>query len=152
MHFGKRKEERGGGDYFLKTLCASEAYAAPRCPECQRRAWRRVRPACREAGVISATPGRRSRCGCFGAEPLHRASSSGERAGAAAPRTSPSRSRGRREAGDPGLSRDRNRLRFSSAGSAPPGPVPEGLIRVYSMRFCPFAERTRLVLEAKGIK
>ncbi|XP_054437444.1 glutathione S-transferase omega-1 [Pteronotus mesoamericanus] len=37
-------------------------------------------------------------------------------------------------------------------GSAPPGPVPEGLIRVYSMRFCPFAERTRLVLEAKGIK
>lgn len=38
------------------------------------------------------------------------------------------------------------------AGSAPPGPVPEGLIRVYSMRFCPFAERTRLVLKAKGIK
>ncbi|XP_037015414.2 glutathione S-transferase omega-1 [Artibeus jamaicensis] len=37
-------------------------------------------------------------------------------------------------------------------GSAPPGPVPEGLIRVYSMRFCPFAQRTRLVLEAKGIK
>ncbi|XP_019491833.1 PREDICTED: glutathione S-transferase omega-1 [Hipposideros armiger] len=36
-------------------------------------------------------------------------------------------------------------------GSAPPGPVPEGLIRLYSMRFCPFAERTRLVLEAKGI-
>uniref|UniRef100_F7BC91 Glutathione S-transferase omega n=1 Tax=Callithrix jacchus TaxID=9483 RepID=F7BC91_CALJA len=37
-------------------------------------------------------------------------------------------------------------------GSAPPGPVPEGLIRVYSMRFCPFAERTRLVLKAKGIR
>nr|KAF6424959.1 glutathione S-transferase omega 1 [Molossus molossus] len=37
-------------------------------------------------------------------------------------------------------------------GSAPPGPVPEGLIRVYSMRFCPFAQRTRLVLTAKGIK
>ncbi|XP_069317171.1 glutathione S-transferase omega-1 isoform X2 [Eulemur rufifrons] len=36
-------------------------------------------------------------------------------------------------------------------GSAPPGPVPEGLIRVYSMRFCPFAERTLLVLKAKGI-
>ncbi|XP_074855316.1 glutathione S-transferase omega-1 [Carettochelys insculpta] len=37
-------------------------------------------------------------------------------------------------------------------GSTAPGPVPEGLIRVYSMRFCPFAERTRLVLKAKGIK
>ncbi|XP_066211294.1 glutathione S-transferase omega-1 [Saccopteryx leptura] len=37
-------------------------------------------------------------------------------------------------------------------GSAPPGPVPEGLIRLYSMRFCPFAERTRLVLKAKGIR
>lgn len=37
-------------------------------------------------------------------------------------------------------------------GSAPLGPVPEGLVRVYSMRFCPFAERTRLVLEAKGIR
>lgn len=37
-------------------------------------------------------------------------------------------------------------------GSSPPGPVPEGVIRVYSMRYCPFAERTRLVLEAKGIK
>lgn len=45
-----------------------------------------------------------------------------------------------------------NRLGFSPAGSAPPGPVPEGLVRVYSMRFCPFAERTRLVLEAKGIR
>uniref|UniRef100_A0A6I8NFU1 Glutathione S-transferase omega n=1 Tax=Ornithorhynchus anatinus TaxID=9258 RepID=A0A6I8NFU1_ORNAN len=37
-------------------------------------------------------------------------------------------------------------------GSAPPGPVPEGLIRVYSMRFCPYAKRTLLVLNAKGIK
>ncbi|XP_067393277.1 glutathione S-transferase omega-1 [Emydura macquarii macquarii] len=36
-------------------------------------------------------------------------------------------------------------------GSIAPGPVPEGLIRVYSMRFCPFAQRTRLVLKAKGI-
>ncbi|NXL86377.1 GSTO1 transferase, partial [Alectura lathami] len=38
-----------------------------------------------------------------------------------------------------------------SSGSAAPGPVPEGLIRLYSMRFCPFAQRTRLVLRAKGI-
>uniref|UniRef100_A0A2K6NTZ0 Glutathione S-transferase omega n=1 Tax=Rhinopithecus roxellana TaxID=61622 RepID=A0A2K6NTZ0_RHIRO len=37
-------------------------------------------------------------------------------------------------------------------GSAPPGPVPEGSIRVYSMRFCLFAERTLLVLKAKGIR
>ncbi|XP_037660504.1 glutathione S-transferase omega-1 [Choloepus didactylus] len=37
-------------------------------------------------------------------------------------------------------------------GSAPPGPVPEGLIRIYSMRFCPFAQRTLLVLKAKGIR
>ncbi|XP_030604086.1 glutathione S-transferase omega-1-like [Archocentrus centrarchus] len=37
-------------------------------------------------------------------------------------------------------------------GSAAPGPVPNGSIRVYSMRFCPFAQRTRLVLKAKGIK
>ncbi|XP_030058642.1 glutathione S-transferase omega-1 [Microcaecilia unicolor] len=37
-------------------------------------------------------------------------------------------------------------------GSAAPGPVPAGLIRIYSMRFCPFAHKTRLVLEAKGIK
>ncbi|OXB58132.1 hypothetical protein ASZ78_004758 [Callipepla squamata] len=39
-----------------------------------------------------------------------------------------------------------------SSGSAAPGPVPEGLIRLYSMRFCPFAQRTRLVLRAKGIR
>nr|XP_020456083.1 glutathione S-transferase omega-1 [Monopterus albus] len=37
-------------------------------------------------------------------------------------------------------------------GSAAPGPVPKGSIRLYSMRFCPFAQRTRLVLNAKGIK
>lgn len=38
------------------------------------------------------------------------------------------------------------------AGSAPPGPVPDGVVRVYSMRFCPFAQRTLLVLVAKGIR
>ncbi|KAJ0004715.1 hypothetical protein NQD34_010929 [Periophthalmus magnuspinnatus] len=37
-------------------------------------------------------------------------------------------------------------------GSAPPGPVPKGHIRLFSMRFCPFAQRARLVLNAKGIK
>uniref|UniRef100_A0A8C7XZZ6 Glutathione S-transferase omega n=1 Tax=Oryzias sinensis TaxID=183150 RepID=A0A8C7XZZ6_9TELE len=37
-------------------------------------------------------------------------------------------------------------------GSAAPGPVPKDHIRLYSMRFCPFAQRTRLVLHAKGIK
>uniref|UniRef100_A0A3P8NNF2 Glutathione S-transferase omega n=1 Tax=Astatotilapia calliptera TaxID=8154 RepID=A0A3P8NNF2_ASTCA len=37
-------------------------------------------------------------------------------------------------------------------GSAAPGPVPKDYIRVYSMRFCPFAQRTRLVFKAKGIK
>ncbi|XP_057590832.1 glutathione S-transferase omega-2 isoform X2 [Hippopotamus amphibius kiboko] len=36
-------------------------------------------------------------------------------------------------------------------GSPAPGPVSEGLIRLYSMRFCPYAHRTRLVLRAKGI-
>ncbi|XP_039217596.1 glutathione S-transferase omega-1-like isoform X1 [Crotalus tigris] len=36
-------------------------------------------------------------------------------------------------------------------GTLAPGPVPEGIIRVYSMRHCPFAQRTRLVLKAKGI-
>ncbi|XP_038266949.1 glutathione S-transferase omega-1 isoform X3 [Dermochelys coriacea] len=44
------------------------------------------------------------------------------------------------------------RARSLGKGSTAPGPVPEGLIRVYSMRFCPFAERTRLVLKAKDIK
>ncbi|XP_040599187.1 glutathione S-transferase omega-1-like [Mesocricetus auratus] len=37
-------------------------------------------------------------------------------------------------------------------GSSPPGPVQEGLIRVYSMRFCPFAQRALMVLKAKGIR
>ncbi|XP_039994471.1 glutathione S-transferase omega-1-like isoform X1 [Xiphias gladius] len=37
-------------------------------------------------------------------------------------------------------------------GSPAPGPVPKGHVRIYSMRFCPFAQRTRLVLNAKGIK
>ncbi|EHB17854.1 Glutathione S-transferase omega-1 [Heterocephalus glaber] len=41
--------------------------------------------------------------------------------------------------------------RSLSAGSPPPGPVPAGGLRVYSMRFCPYAQRTLLVLEAKGI-
>ncbi|XP_074502163.1 glutathione S-transferase omega-1-like [Sebastes fasciatus] len=37
-------------------------------------------------------------------------------------------------------------------GSTAPDPVPNNLIRLYSMRFCPFAQRTRLVLSAKEIK
>ncbi|XP_040290698.1 glutathione S-transferase omega-1-like isoform X3 [Bufo bufo] len=41
--------------------------------------------------------------------------------------------------------------RSLAKGSSAPGPVPEGLIRLYSMRFCPFAQRSRLVLAAKGI-
>lgn len=60
--------------------------------------------------------------------------------------------RGRRGAGGPSSSLGRNHLPFSPAGSAPPGPVPEGLIRLYGMRFCPFAKRTLLVLKAKGIR
>uniref|UniRef100_H3D718 Glutathione S-transferase omega n=2 Tax=Tetraodon nigroviridis TaxID=99883 RepID=H3D718_TETNG len=39
-----------------------------------------------------------------------------------------------------------------SKGSAAPGPVAKDHIRLYSMRFCPFAQRTKLVLIAKGIK
>ncbi|XP_006831383.1 PREDICTED: glutathione S-transferase omega-1 isoform X2 [Chrysochloris asiatica] len=42
--------------------------------------------------------------------------------------------------------------RSLAKGSESPKPVPEGLIRVYSMRFCPFAKRTLLVLKAKGIE
>ncbi|XP_055976619.1 glutathione S-transferase omega-1 [Sorex fumeus] len=42
--------------------------------------------------------------------------------------------------------------RSLAKGSAAPGPVAQGLIRVYSMRFCPFAKRTLLVLKAKGIE
>ncbi|CAH6942834.1 glutathione S-transferase omega-2 [Phodopus roborovskii] len=37
-------------------------------------------------------------------------------------------------------------------GSSPPGPVPDGVIRIYSMRFCPYSHRARLVLKAKGIR
>ncbi|NXL04418.1 GSTO1 transferase, partial [Mesembrinibis cayennensis] len=43
------------------------------------------------------------------------------------------------------------RVSSLSSGSAAPGPVPEGVIRLYSMRFCPFAQRARLVLRSKGI-
>ncbi|XP_040217769.1 glutathione S-transferase omega-1-like [Rana temporaria] len=42
--------------------------------------------------------------------------------------------------------------RSLAKGSAAPGPVPQGSIRLYSMRFCPFAQRARLVLVAKGVK
>ncbi|XP_060097696.1 glutathione S-transferase omega-1 [Heteronotia binoei] len=42
-------------------------------------------------------------------------------------------------------------VRSLGKGSAAPGPVPEGMIRLYSMRYCPFAQRTWLVLKAKGI-
>uniref|UniRef100_A0A8C5Q1R4 Glutathione S-transferase omega n=1 Tax=Leptobrachium leishanense TaxID=445787 RepID=A0A8C5Q1R4_9ANUR len=37
-------------------------------------------------------------------------------------------------------------------GSSKPGPVPEGYVRLYDMRFCPYAHRPRLILLAKGIK
>ncbi|XP_043845247.1 glutathione S-transferase omega-1-like [Dromiciops gliroides] len=43
-------------------------------------------------------------------------------------------------------------LRSLGKGSAQPGPVPLGVIRMYSMRFCPFSQRTRLILKARGIK
>ncbi|XP_067909304.1 glutathione S-transferase omega-1-like [Heterodontus francisci] len=42
--------------------------------------------------------------------------------------------------------------RALAKGSPAPGPVAAGMIRLYSMKFCPFAHRTRLVLEAKGLK
>ncbi|XP_004631570.2 glutathione S-transferase omega-1 isoform X1 [Octodon degus] len=42
--------------------------------------------------------------------------------------------------------------RTLSAGSPPPGPVPQGAVRVYSMRFCPYAQRVLLVLMTKGIR
>ncbi|KAG9484771.1 glutathione S-transferase omega-1-like [Eleutherodactylus coqui] len=42
--------------------------------------------------------------------------------------------------------------RSLAKGSPAPGPVPEGVIRLYSMRFCPFPQRVQLVLLAKGIK
>ncbi|XP_066457783.1 glutathione S-transferase omega-1-like [Eleutherodactylus coqui] len=42
--------------------------------------------------------------------------------------------------------------RSLAKGSPAPGPVPEGLIRLYSMRFCPYALRARLVLVAKEIR
>ncbi|XP_061767589.1 glutathione S-transferase omega-1-like isoform X1 [Nerophis ophidion] len=48
--------------------------------------------------------------------------------------------------------RENARLKSKDKGSPEPGPVPKGQIRLYSMRFCPFAQRTRLVLNAKGIK
>ncbi|MBN3297200.1 glutathione S-transferase omega-1 [Amia ocellicauda] len=37
-------------------------------------------------------------------------------------------------------------------GSPAPGAVPEGKLRLYSMRFCPYAQRTRLILHAKGVQ
>ncbi|EAW79221.1 hCG1646871 [Homo sapiens] len=42
--------------------------------------------------------------------------------------------------------------RSPGKGSTPLGLVPEGLICICSMRFCPFAERTHLVLKAEGIR
>lgn len=50
------------------------------------------------------------------------------------------------------INHDIGKWTFFFAGSPAPGPVPAGYIRVYSMRFCPFAQRARLVLNAKGIK
>ena len=38
-----------------------------------------------------------------------------------------------------------------SAGSEFP-PLKPGILRLYSMRFCPYSQRVRLVLEAKNIK
>ncbi|KAJ8036678.1 Glutathione S-transferase omega-1 [Holothuria leucospilota] len=41
--------------------------------------------------------------------------------------------------------------RHLKAGDSLP-PLKPGVLRLYSMKFCPFAERTRLVLHAKGIE
>ena len=38
-----------------------------------------------------------------------------------------------------------------TAGSQFP-PLTEGLVRLYSMRFCPYSQRVRLVLAAKNVK
>lgn len=38
-----------------------------------------------------------------------------------------------------------------AAGSEFP-PLTKGILRLYSMRFCPYSQRVRLVLEAKNIK
>lgn len=59
---------------------------------------------------------------------------------------------GRIEYGEGGSGLGRDSVSPRPAGSAPPGPVPDGVLRVYSMRFCPFAQRTLLVLNAKGIR
>ncbi|XP_055018421.1 glutathione S-transferase omega-2-like [Boleophthalmus pectinirostris] len=37
-------------------------------------------------------------------------------------------------------------------GSSAPGPLTKGYIRLYNMRFSPFAQRTKLVPNVKGIK
>ncbi|XP_066457130.1 glutathione S-transferase omega-1-like [Eleutherodactylus coqui] len=42
--------------------------------------------------------------------------------------------------------------RSLAKGSPAPGPVPEGVIRLYSMRLSPYVRRARLVLIFKGIK
>ncbi|XP_077114643.1 glutathione S-transferase omega-1-like [Ranitomeya variabilis] len=42
--------------------------------------------------------------------------------------------------------------RSFAKGRAPPGPVPEGVVRLYGMRFCPYVQRASLVMVAKGIK
>ncbi|XP_026462572.1 pyrimidodiazepine synthase-like [Ctenocephalides felis] len=42
-------------------------------------------------------------------------------------------------------------VKHLSTDSKRPGPVPEGKLRLYSMRFCPYAQRIHLVLDAKEI-
>ncbi|KAG9461921.1 hypothetical protein GDO78_015395, partial [Eleutherodactylus coqui] len=44
------------------------------------------------------------------------------------------------------------KLIYFVSGSADPGPVPDGVIRLYGMRFCPYVQRARLVLIFKEIK